>query len=227
MKILYVECGEDFVDLLFTFLAIPLEHIWEISSNHISLGCVENLCRSFKDLSGNERTQIANPKFVLPYYYSCRNQLLNIITLKPNFYLSFNDFNLHSSRSCFSMTTNRTSRQMSFIDPKYHGDDQVSTQGSGFVKRNSNFRVSDDLVVTPKNATSTFCALKKFHIHIEDIEVQKVSISKAHALNLLRASLVTSSVLNTAFRSLIVWKSKEEKVSWNPISKKPKKIEVS
>ena len=46
MKILYVECGEDFVDLLFSFLAVPLEYVCDTSS-----GCIGNLRRSFKDLT--------------------------------------------------------------------------------------------------------------------------------------------------------------------------------
>ncbi|CAL9228827.1 unnamed protein product [Arabidopsis halleri] len=220
MKILYVECGEDFVDLLLTFLAIPLESIWEVSGNHISLGCVGNLSRSFKDLSDNERTQVSDPKFVLPYYYGCQNQLLNIITFRPQFYVTINR---DISRPLCCMTTKPTFIQVSFIDPKYNGHHSVSTEGSGgFMKRDSKFTVSDDLVIAPKNTTSTFSTLKKLQIHTNDIEVQKVSISKAHALNLLRALVVTSSALSFAFGNLIVKKPKEENVSWNPVSKKLK-----
>lgn len=47
MKILYVECGEDFVDLLCSFLAVPLEYLWAINLS----GCIGNLRRSYKDLS--------------------------------------------------------------------------------------------------------------------------------------------------------------------------------
>ncbi|XP_019085470.1 PREDICTED: uncharacterized protein LOC104710872 [Camelina sativa] len=48
--ILYAECREDFVDFLFTFLAIPLEFAWEFSVDSMNMGCVGNLCRSVKDL---------------------------------------------------------------------------------------------------------------------------------------------------------------------------------
>lgn len=41
-------------------------------------------------------------------------------------------------------------------------------------------------------------------------------------MNLLRASLVTSSAMSSAFRNLIVWKVPKEEDRWNPISKKPK-----
>ncbi|CAN7004417.1 unnamed protein product [Brassica rapa subsp. trilocularis] len=62
------------------------------------------------------------------------------------------------------------------------------------------------LWVTPKKSSSTFSLLKKLKVQADDLEVQ--------ALNLLRASLVTTS---SAFRSLLV---KEDRL--NPISKRPK-----
>ncbi|KAH0849651.1 hypothetical protein HID58_050041 [Brassica napus] len=89
--------------------------------------------------------------------------------------------------------------------------------GTGFVKRGTKFTVSDYLIVTPKKSSSTFNLLKKLKIQADDLEVQVISISNAEALNLLRASLVTSSALSSAFRSLLV---KEDRL--NPISKRPK-----
>ncbi|XP_010424822.1 PREDICTED: uncharacterized protein LOC104709993 [Camelina sativa] len=223
MKILYVECGEDFVDLLFTFLAIPLESTWEISGNNITLGRIGNLCRSFKDLNANEGTEVSSTtsECMLPYYYRCKKQLLNIRTPTPRLYLSRSyDWTLSYSRS-FVLTTKRNSERMSFVDPKSDFCDR-SKDGKGFVKRGTKFTVSDDLIVTPKNSSSTFSVLKMFRIHTDDLEVQAITISNAEALNLLSASLVTSSALSSAFGNLIMKKPKEEKVSWNPVLKKPK-----
>ena len=45
-KVLYVECKEDFVDLLFTFLALPLEYALEISGDISTLGFIGNLVTS-------------------------------------------------------------------------------------------------------------------------------------------------------------------------------------
>ncbi|EFH49285.1 hypothetical protein ARALYDRAFT_486966 [Arabidopsis lyrata subsp. lyrata] len=199
MKILYVECGEDFVDLLFTFLAIPLESTWEISGNNITLGRIGNLCRSFKDLSANE--VLSTSKCMIPYYYRCKKQLLNIRNPTPRVYLN----------SSYCLTTKHTTRRMTFVDPK-----------SDYCDRDKVFFVSDDLIVTPKISSSTFSMLKKFQILTDDLEVQAITISNAEALNLLSASLVTSSALSSAFGNLIVKKPKEETVSWNPVSKKPK-----
>lgn len=41
--ILYAECREDFIDLLFTFLAVPLVFAWDLSVGIVNMGCVGNL----------------------------------------------------------------------------------------------------------------------------------------------------------------------------------------
>lgn len=84
MKILYLECGEDFVDLLFTFLAVPVEFVLEISGKNSNYGCIGNLFGSFKDLSVDSAS-----KYVLPYYYKCEKQFSDIITEEqPVYYLT-------------------------------------------------------------------------------------------------------------------------------------------
>lgn len=138
-KILYVECGEDFVDLLFTFLAVPLESALEISGE------------SFKELSG---TQVSTSEAVIPHYYRCGKQLLNIITEQTP-----------------PLTRISDSEPVVLIDPKSNGNDQ-STEDSGFAKGDTTFTVSDDLVITPMNSRSTFCLLKKLQTKAEDLEVQ-------------------------------------------------------
>ncbi|CAL9225072.1 unnamed protein product, partial [Arabidopsis halleri] len=58
----------------------------------------------------------------------------------------------------------------------------------GLVKQETNFIVSDDLVVTPMKSSSTISLLSKLQMNISDIEEQ--------AICLLRASLVTTSALS-------------------------------
>ncbi|CAH8300469.1 unnamed protein product [Eruca vesicaria subsp. sativa] len=186
MKILYVECGEDFVDLLFTFLAVSLESVVEISGDISTFGCIGNLFKSLKELNASTRS-----KAVLPRYYRCQKQLLNIISEMPPL-LIFN------SGFCVEM-----------IDPKSRGRYQ-SKKGSGFVKRGAKFTVSDDLIITPMNTSSALCQLKKLESPAEDLQVQEISISKTQAASLLRASLETSSALNAALWNSTLKKSKQE-----------------
>ena len=157
MKVLYVECGEDFVDLLFSFLAVPLESVINVSGDSSTFGCIGNLFKSFKVLSA---TEVSTSKAVLPHYYTCQKQLLNIIIEQPQ---SFHRIS--------------TKEPLALIDSKSHGGDQ-SSGGSGFMKRDAKFTVSDDLIITPMTSSSAICILKKLESRAKDIQVQEIRISK-------------------------------------------------
>ncbi|KAG7553784.1 hypothetical protein ISN44_As11g001050 [Arabidopsis suecica] len=207
MKILYVECGEDFVDLLFTFLVVPLEYLCDIN-----LGCIGNLRRSFKDLNVDTSTRC-----VLPYYYKCQKQLSDITTEEPPFYYRYRNSN--PSQPDYSLTTDpdrsllyRKDRlvPVTLIDPKCRGKDQ-SENGSGFIKRGTRFTVTDDLLIRATSFVSiSIFVLNKLQIQADDLEVQAIRIRKAEAMSLMRASLLTSSALNSALWNLIAKKIKEE-----------------
>ncbi|KAG7653875.1 hypothetical protein ISN44_As01g010990 [Arabidopsis suecica] len=78
MKVLYAESGQDFVDLLFIFLAIPLESVWEITGCNIELGCIGNFCRSLKNLSSSGSTDAPSNTCMLPWQYSLQKPLLGV-----------------------------------------------------------------------------------------------------------------------------------------------------
>ncbi|KAG2238786.1 hypothetical protein Bca52824_091957 [Brassica carinata] len=143
MKILFVECGEDFVELLLSFLAVPLESVLEISENSITFGCLANLCRSFKGLSVvNEETKAApaDSKGVLPCFYSFQVQLPGIITLEPPVYYRFIYSSLNKPVTVYALT--RDSNKIPYyrndklvpvtlVDPKSDGNDhQTHCSGS-------------------------------------------------------------------------------------------------
>ncbi|CAL9229136.1 unnamed protein product [Arabidopsis halleri] len=89
INILFVECGEEFVELLLSFLAVPLESVWEISGSGISLGCIGNLCRSFSDLNANKGTELSTSTCALPSFYRFQMQVPGIITQQPPVYYRY------------------------------------------------------------------------------------------------------------------------------------------
>lgn len=186
MKILFVDCGDDFVELLFSFLAVPLECVWEISGNNISLGCIANFCTSLKDLSGAKLP--ASKCVVLPCFYSFKVQLPGVITLEPPVYYRYK-YSSHKkpiyalTRDCNQLPYYRDDKlvPVTLLDPKSNGNNQ-SSHGGGFLKKETKFTVSDDLIVTPMNSCSTVCLLKKLQINAEDLEVREICISKAEVM---------------------------------------------
>lgn len=184
-NIIYVECGEDFVDLLFTFLAMPLESVWGISGNGIILGCIGNLCKSFKELSVDPGTEASGFKCVLPHYYKCQKQLLDVVTThKPPTYYRYVSFSVDHFRE-YRLSENSSKRlvydwdklvPVTSIDPK--SEDNNTAESSGFVKRGTRFMVTDDLIITPSNTTSTIGMLKDKQTRLDEVEVRVINMTK-------------------------------------------------
>ncbi|KAK8916671.1 hypothetical protein KSP39_PZI022638 [Platanthera zijinensis] len=80
-NILYAEVGEDFINVLFSFLTFPLGSVFRLFSDSISLGgCIKNLYSSAENIglecfkSENCRNMLLNP--MLPTFYGCnKNQI--------------------------------------------------------------------------------------------------------------------------------------------------------
>ncbi|VYS56761.1 unnamed protein product [Arabidopsis thaliana] len=211
IKILCVECGADFIDLLFTFLALPLESVWNISAGNISLGCIGNLFRSFKriDASSSSKTK-------LPSFYSCPKQLLDVVTEEQEIYCSFKCVVETNNEYDFKFTRKMPPRPNSLKEKNQNMFFTNKTSvlyltSFGFMKQNTRFLVTDDLVIKPKNLVSNISLLKlNMHLDKEDVEEHVITIGKLEAISLLRASLMTSSALTSSFWSLISKKAKAE-----------------
>ncbi|CAH2054426.1 unnamed protein product, partial [Thlaspi arvense] len=195
--ILYAECREEFVDFHFTFLVIPLESAWEIFVDNVIMGCVGNLRRSVKDLSFEQRKEATGFKCKLPYYYSCRTQLLDVVIQEMPEYEC-----LVSRRSYNSSRLSKTIKKSSVL-----ADGERIAKLTPLVTsdstRETNFIVSDDLVVTPMNSSLTISLLSKLQMNIGDIEEQVISIGKTEAISLLRASLITTSALTNGLSNFL------------------------
>lgn len=171
--ILYAECREEFVDFLFTFLVIPLEFAWELSVDHLNMECVGNLCRSVKELSFEQRREA-----MLPYYYSCLTQLLDLVIQETPEYeclVSRRSYNSSKLSKNIKKSVLADGERVAKLTPVLTSD----SASIGLVKGETNFIVSDDLVVTAMNSSSTISLLSKLQMNISDIEEQVISIGKA------------------------------------------------
>ncbi|EOA33111.1 hypothetical protein CARUB_v10016449mg [Capsella rubella] len=181
--ILYAECREDFVDFLFTFLAIPLGFAWELSLDNVNMGCVGNLCRSLKGLSFEQPEKSKVFKFVLPFFYDCRPQFLDVdVEEIPEYECLINRKSYGCSKLCKKYQKNvlaqgeRIAKMISMDSKISVASDSTSMR---LVKGETNFIVSDDLVVNPMNSSSTVSLLSKLQMSISDIEEQVISFGKS------------------------------------------------
>ncbi|KAL7169779.1 hypothetical protein ACSBR2_034752 [Camellia fascicularis] len=220
-KALYAEAMEDFIDLLFSFLTIPLANVVECLDGDSSLGCVDNLFKSIKDLN---LKWFATHRLPWSDFPECSNDLLLDPGLAPKFRCSRQPFQLEErtpycywynkllSNVCY-LTYNypyvygEVLVTLTLIDPKSPNCEECFET---FVKRPVVFLVSDGLVVQRSaGTTSSISFLKELNVPIDDIEEHVIRIRKHEALNLLKASLIITSAL-TSFLNLYLKKPKQE-----------------
>ncbi|CAH8337361.1 unnamed protein product [Eruca vesicaria subsp. sativa] len=226
MTILFAECREDFIDLLFTFLAIPLEFACELSVDNVNMGCVGNICRSLKDLSYEKPKEVTDSKCMLPYHYNFRAQLLDIAIQEGDSGLECLIPTSGASSDCmFSRKIKKDvlSKGERIVKFAPMHSNPPSYVGVGFVKGETSFIVSDDLFITPMSTSSTISLLSKLQLNISDIDEQVINITKAEAVNLLRASLITNSALTNGLSNFL---SKMEPQEATPSSSKNPKTQM-
>ncbi|RWR83865.1 hypothetical protein CKAN_01263900 [Cinnamomum micranthum f. kanehirae] len=185
-KVLYAEGGEEFADLLFSLLAFPLGSIVKCLGGRTSMGCLDNLYKSVEDLNFKDcmkseecKAMLLDPK--LAPYFGTKNQLLQIEEQVP----------------CPMVFSLLISRQLSTMNQKF--PDTVTEVGGSFVAGPAMFMVTDELVVKPLSPILGLSLLGNFHIPVSDIEEQIVCMGEKEAMSLLRASLISNSVLSDVF----------------------------
>ncbi|KAA8545471.1 hypothetical protein F0562_020255 [Nyssa sinensis] len=175
-RVLYAEAGEDFVDLLFSFLTIPLGYFFKKFRSLSFKGSMRNLYNNIQLLgdrffkSKEMKETLVNPK--LAPGLAQHNQLIDLDEAPNPSYKTLCS-NFEGNRFVLSENTN-------------HHD--VKT-GKGFVKGSSKFMVKNNLFVTPLSPSYGITLMGKKNVRAEDIE----------ALHLLAASLVSKSALTDVF----------------------------
>ncbi|KAG8368390.1 hypothetical protein BUALT_Bualt15G0040500 [Buddleja alternifolia] len=183
-KVLLAQADEDFIDFLFSLLSIPLGRVVCLLGSNTCLGGVDNLYRSIKNLDTGKYLKTEDLKSSL---------------LKPKLppeYLSKNMIFSHTE------VMTRPFSNVHFVD--LNGK-------SGYVKGPALFMVTDDLVVTPSSAISGISLIKNLKIPFSDVEERQFEIGMEEALNILKASLMSTSALTDGLKPISKRQVKQEK----------------
>ncbi|PIA54483.1 hypothetical protein AQUCO_00900793v1 [Aquilegia coerulea] len=214
-QVLYAEANHDFVDQLFSFLTFPLGSVFNIFGGKCFLkGSIHNIYSSAMELRSNSileskegETLLTHPK--LSPFYGCDNQLLSIEEDAPPRYnckqrkgngwrlFVLTEVDAASTSNSRSPGKKNSSSMdgLAVMNPKTPFSNS-NIQG-GFVKGNSKFMVTDDLVVTPLSHTSCLFFLRRLNVPYHDIEERIVNVGKEEVLNLLKASLISEAALRS------------------------------
>ncbi|PRQ34380.1 hypothetical protein RchiOBHm_Chr5g0068351 [Rosa chinensis] len=194
----YAEVREDFVNLIFSFLTLPLGFILKQMLDFPWKGCIDQLCKGVLDFdeqffkSNHHKELLCNPKLVPGF--SFENNLLGI---EEAVYYRFYDNKYKWTSDSSIIPSNQSSVEVKFLDPKSHGDKDRNARG--FLKEPAIFTVTDNLDVRRASPIFQLSVLNDLKVHFTDIEDRTVHVGKNEALRLLVASVVSDSVLTNAF----------------------------
>ncbi|CAA2956301.1 Hypothetical predicted protein [Olea europaea subsp. europaea] len=151
-RVLAAEATSDFVNILLSFLTLPLGTVVRVTKNHPgSIGCMNNLYQSIEQLSADKFCTEACKSILLsprnPHALVCKNLKLNIDDTSNGkcfscYYHGWKSHYPHTKCICGNLANREISEGSQFLDPEH------------FVKRMTMCVITDDLQVLPGNPSS-------------------------------------------------------------------------
>ncbi|KAL9164824.1 hypothetical protein ABFS82_06G129100 [Erythranthe guttata] len=192
-KLLFAQGDDDFVDLLFSFLTIPLGGVECLLGSNSCLKSIDNLYKSVVDfiddkywVSPSIKNRVMKPN--LPKGYVSEGTILPLSEQVTLYY---------------HRDMNQKKEWLSYSIGKDSGlfRETVFRRGQeNFVRGTKMYMVTDDLTVTPMCMTSTLSILKKMEIPLSDVKEVEVRVGLQEALSILKASLTSTSALTDGLK---------------------------
>ncbi|XP_058188609.1 uncharacterized protein LOC131306405 [Rhododendron vialii] len=196
-RIVFVEANKDFVDVLFSFLTIPIGTIFGLTREHSlegEIGCLNNLYDSLEKLdedflSSEQKGMLLHLRCASDIY--CRNLKVNLVECNKSKYYgcssfwtcSFVSYNQNVSCRCGKALRH----EVNLLNPVSHG-------GSGFIKPAVQFVITDDFQVLPMSTMAGLSQLGNFGAFDgSKTEVRMLNVGKDEVLKLLKCSLASMS----------------------------------
>ncbi|XP_019187978.1 PREDICTED: uncharacterized protein LOC109182299 [Ipomoea nil] len=202
-RVVAAEAHKEFVDILFSFLTLPMGTIIRVTStgeakNPVTIGCMNNLYHGVEKLSnenwGTElcKTIVLHPRNPLGYF--CQN-------LKVNIDDSWSNTNYLCSRKCCLMRSWYLNlRCICGAKTNMRTTDMVNNEGAFLQKGRTMFIISDDLQIRPACPILLAQLLSNLGLSETDgIREMRVQVSKDQVICLLARSLVSESPLSDVF----------------------------
>lgn len=182
----YAEAKEDFVDVLLSFLTVPLGHILKQRHDGPPKGCIYQLYDSVVHLddkhclkSSRHKELLVSPRLAPGFGYE-NHDLLGIEEAShPTYFVrqNFKDNNtvLHTKQPCCVCSV------LTPWDPKSNSGSKVGEKSSGttgFLRGPIAFTVTDSLIVRPISPVLGLSVLRELEVPLGDIEEKVVHVGK-------------------------------------------------
>ncbi|KAI9116005.1 hypothetical protein K1719_012935 [Acacia pycnantha] len=204
-KVLFAIVDEDFMDQLLSFLTIPLGAVERVLGGNSGLGCIDKLYNSLSTFDGSADFMSGENMFddlKLAPQYNLEKQMLPIsgVTYPSPLYLRYPNMNDPSS-ACYLTEDNRDYLSspglvsVKLWDPKHAS---TSESSNGYLKRSTMFMVADDLSAKPFSSGLLASFLNESNVCEHDLEERTICVGVQEVLNILKASLLSTSALTMA-----------------------------
>ncbi|ESW12410.1 hypothetical protein PHAVU_008G110000 [Phaseolus vulgaris] len=207
-KILLAEGKEDFADLIFSLLTIPLGGALQLMGGCSYVGSVDGLYKSVVDLDEHYfTTKEVKNKFVDPLL-APQYKLSNLLPLScdnfPNYFCYLISNGLGFETCCLTSMYKEDESfsgcvSSKFVDPL----SDPSKNGERYIKGPTTYIATDDLVVTPSSSISVMSLLISMNIPVADLLEKEVRIGMVEAVLILQASLTSTSALTLGLSHLL------------------------
>nr|XP_040243568.1 uncharacterized protein LOC109735569 isoform X3 [Aegilops tauschii subsp. strangulata] len=189
-RVLFADAGSDFVDVLLSFLTLPLSAIQFCAAT--SPGCLFNLCDSVNRLTGGRLLKVE----------ACHDMLLT-----PSTAHEFGGSSFWNSHDAF--VKNQPNLQ---VDGDYcrcwqvmarlvHVYNKVSSGSVMFVRCKEQFMISDDLTIMPASTRTMQLLARNFGpgAILHDFEELEVCVGWTEVVAMLKASLSSDTIFTDIF----------------------------
>ena len=190
-KILFVEADGDFVDFLVSFLTMPLGSIMYLVNGKLSLGSIDKLYTSVKNLDpswfiASSNKSLLNPKVAL--HFGCGSNPINASEEDTGKYwygtgiVKDNRGRIICEKNMISKKKDmlKDPKDIKLLDPR---SSRARKSDVGFMKRPCLFVVSDNLEVKAMTTSSSIpCPFMENDRLLDDLEEHLVKIRKSQVI---------------------------------------------
>ncbi|THG03340.1 hypothetical protein TEA_011351 [Camellia sinensis var. sinensis] len=178
-RVVFAESNEDFVDIIFSFMTLPIGTIVELLREHLlkgEIGCLNNLYESVENLDekylrSEHKEMLLHPRSAAEIYH--RNLKLNLIesNSRSKYYVcrnfDCNVLNYYQTSCCRCGIPLKLEVNLS---------NPVSQDGGVFVKPTARFMISDDFKVLPLSTMAGLSLLSNFGT-MDDSKIEERTVN--------------------------------------------------
>ncbi|CAA0808587.1 Unknown protein [Striga hermonthica] len=225
-KLLFAEVDGDFVDFLFSLLALPLGRVEWLLGCDTRLSNADKLYRSVANGRNDKylknkyvtKAQLLKPKVPL-CYYSRTHSLSPTEVYFPDLYYFYDNGGCLSPLPSLHLFSGRYVSSYKFPEgqvTKRNGQwvsNSTFAEGKAkYVNGTTMYMVTDDLTVTPLSSTSGLSVLNSLKIPLSEVKELELVVGLKEALSILKASLTSSRALTDGLITpfLMMKKPKQE-----------------